>query len=221
MNRSARYLLVCCLFLGVLPLVAATFAQQGAQAIITSPQENATVRGLVVVKGSASVPSFQFYKVEYGRGAEPSDWHLIGSTYPNPVIDGVLVQWDTTALPDGVYTLRLTVVKMDGNYQEYYVRQIVVTNKRPTETPTAAPQPTLEETPGPSPTPGPTVTLPFLQPTSVMAQPTATPTPVRAQRASLPSLPVATWREAVCMGAGTMGAIFVVVGLVFGLRRFL
>ncbi len=219
MNRSARYLLVCCLFLGVLPLMAATFAQQGAQVIITSPQDNATVRGLVVVKGSASVPSFQFYKVEYGRGAEPSDWHIIGSTYPNPVVDGVLVQWDTTLLPDGVYTLRLQAVKMDGNYQEYFARQVVVTNKRPTETPT--PQPRPEETREPTATPGPTATLAFLQPTSVMAQPTATPTPVRAQRASLPQLPVASWREAVCMGAGTMGAIFVVLGLVFGLRRYL
>ncbi len=221
MNRSVRYLLVCCLFLGVLPLMAATLAQQGAQVSITSPQDNATVRGLVVIKGSATVPSFQFYKVEYGRGADPGDWHIIGSTYPNPVVDGVLVQWDTTTLPDGVYTLRLQAVKMDGNYQEYYARQIVVANKRPTETPTPTLEPTPKETPGPSPTPGPTMTLAFLQPTSVMAQPTATPTPVRTTRASLPQLPLATWREAVCMGAGTMAAIFVVLGAVFGLRRFL
>jgi len=159
MNRSARYLLVCCLFIALLPLVAATFAQQGAQVIITSPQENATARGLVVIKGSASVPAFQFYKVEYGRGADPSDWHLIGSTVPNPVIDGVLAQWDTTALPDGVYTLRLQAVKMDGNYEEYYARQIVVANKRPTETPTPEATPEAPPTPGPSPTAGPTATL--------------------------------------------------------------
>lgn len=221
MNRSARYLLVCCLFLGVLPLVAATFAQQGGQVAITSPQENATVRGLVVVQGSASVPSFQFYKVEFGRGTGPSDWHVIGSTYPNPVVDGVLVQWDTTGVPDGVYSLRVTAVKTDGNWQEGPVRQVVVANKKATETPTPTLEPTPKATPGPSPTPGPTVTLAFLQPTSVMAQPTATPTPVRAQRASLPQLPIATWREAACMGAGTMAAIFVVLGMVFGLRRFL
>jgi len=220
MNRSVRCLLVCCLFLGVLPLVAATFAQQGAQVIITSPQQNATVRGLVVVKGSATVPSFQFYKVEYGRGADPSDWHIVGSTHPEPIIDGVLAQWDTTSLPDGVYTLRLQAVKMDGNYDQSFAREIVIANKRATETPTsaAAPEPTQS---GPTATPGPTATLAILQPTAALARPSPTPTPVRSQRASLPSLPVATWREAVCMGAGTMGAIVAVLGLVFALRRLL
>jgi len=219
MMRSARYLLVCCLFLGVLPLVAATFAQQGAQVIITSPQENATVRGLVIIRGSATIPSFQFFKVEYGRGASPADWHLIGSTRPEPVIDGILAQWDTTSLPDGVYTLRLQAVKNDGNYQEYFVRQLVVANKRATETPTptASPEPTR----GPSPTAGPTPTLAILQPTAALALPTPTPTPVRPQRQAMPQLPVANWGEAFCMGAGTMVAIFAVVGLVFGLRRYL
>lgn len=219
MMRSARFLLVCCLFLGMLPLVSATFVQQGAQVIITSPQPNATVRGLVIIRGSATVPNFQFFKVEYGRGASPTDWHIIGSTRPTPVIDGILAQWDTTTLPDGVYTLRLQAVKNDGNYDEYFVRQLVVANKRATETPTPTSQP--EPTRGPSPTPGPTATLAILQPTAALALPTPTPTPVRPQRQALPQLPVASWGEAFCMGAATMAAIFAVVGLVFGLRRYL
>jgi hypothetical protein len=220
MMRSARFLLVCCLFLGVLPLVWPSFAQQGAQVIISSPQPNETVRGLVIIRGSASVPNFQFFKVEYGRGASPTDWHLIGSTRPEPVIDGILAQWDTTSLPDGVYSLRLQAVKNDGNYQEYLTRQLVVANKRATETPTPTAAPT-EPTRGPTATPGPTPTLAILQPTAALALPTPTPTPVRPQRMALPELPVSAWSEAFCMGATAMVAIFAVVGLVFGLRRYL
>jgi len=219
MMRSARFLLVCCLFLGVLPLVSPSLAQTGTQVVITSPQPNETVRGLVIIRGSASVPNFQFYKVEYGRGASPTEWHLIGSTRSNPVTDGILAQWDTTALPDGVYSLRLQAVKNDGNYQEYFTRQLVVANKRATETPTPTAPP--EPTRGPTPTPGPTPTLAILQPTAALALPTPTPTPVRPQRMALPELPVASWGEAFCMGATAMAAIFAVVGLVFGLRRYL
>ena len=221
MSRSTRFLLVCCLLLGSLLLVAASPSQQGAQAIITSPQQNATVRGLVVVKGSASIGNFQFYKVEFGRGANPSEWQIIGSTRPAPVIDGVLVQWDTTPLPDGVYSLRLQVVKMDGNYQEYYVRQLIVANKAPTETPTLT-QVQERATPVPTATVGPTATLAILQPTAAIAQPTPTPTPERPMRGlAVPELPMAVWRDAFCMGAATMGAIFAVLGVVFVLRRLL
>lgn len=220
MKRSARYLLLVCLVLGALPLLAARPLQQGVQGRITSPQDNATVRGLVAITGSATGTDFQFYKVEWGRGAGADDWHLIGTTYPVPVMDGVLVQWDTTSVPDGVYSLRLRVVKQDGNYADYFAQQIVVANKRATETPT--PPATTEPTPGPTATPGPTTTLAILQPTAALAQPSPTPTPVRPMsRVGLPRLPLDVWRESLCMGAGTMAAILAVLGVVLALRRLL
>ena len=220
MKRTARYMLVCFLALAALPMLAATPVQQGVQGSITSPETSATVRGLVAIMGTAAGPDFQFYKVEWARDVQPDEWHLIGSTYPAAVADGMLVQWDTTAVPDGVYTLRLRVVRSDGNYAEYLVPQIVVANKRATETPTASPTP--EETKGPSPTPGPTATLAFTQPTAALAKPSPTPTPVRPLApAALPEFPTGTWRESVCLGAGTMVAIFGVVGIVLALRRLL
>ena len=218
MKRRTRYLLVCLLLLSMLPLLAARPAQQSEQSVISSPEPNETVRGVVVIRGTATIANFQFYKVEFGRGANPTDWHLIGSTHPNVVINGVLAQWDTTGLPDGAYTLRLTVVKNDGNYTEYPVQGIIVANKRPTETPTS---PLPEETATPTPPPGPTITLAILQPTAALAPPTPTPTPERPLRGSLPELPVSSWRDAFLMGAGTMLAIFAVLGVVFALRRIL
>ncbi len=220
MKRSARYLLVLLLLLGALPVLAARPLQQGVEGHISSPQQNDTVRGLVAITGSATGLEFSFYKVEWSRNSGSDDWHLIGTTYPMPVTDGVLTEWDTTAVPDGVYTLRLQVVKPDGNYSQFYVHQIVVANKRPTETPT----PSVTETPtvGPTVTPGPTATLAFLQPTAALAQPSPTPTPVRpTSRGGIPDVPTDMLREAMCMGAGTMAAIVVVVGVVFALRRVL
>ncbi len=218
MNRSTRYLLVCCLLLGVLPVLAARPFQQGAQGIIKSPQPNEAVRGIVVITGSASVADFQFYKVEWSRDPSSQEWHLIGSTYPTPVNDGVLLQWDTTTVPDGAYTLRLRVVKVDGNYQEYYVQPIIVANKRPTETATPRPEATRSATA----TPGPTATLAIFQPTAALAQPSPTPTPVRlSPRSAVPPLPLTQWREAFCFGIGTMAAVFLVVGMVFALKRIL
>lgn len=217
MNRSTRYLLACCLLLGAIPMLAAKPLQEGAQGIIRSPQPNEAVRGNVVITVSANIASFQFYKIEWARSGT-NEWHLIGSTYPTPVTDGVLLQWDTTTVPDGAYVLRLQVVKLDGNYQEYYVQPIIVANKRPTET--ATPKPV--ETRAATATPGPTATLAILQPTAALAQPSPTPTPVRlSPRSAMPQLPLTIWREAFCLGVGTMAAIFAVLGMVFALKRIL
>jgi len=119
---------------------------QGPVAKISSPQPGATVREVVVITGTALHPRFSFYKVEYA--VEPgSDWVVIGDTHLNQVQDGVLTQWDTRAVPDGSYSLRLLVVDETGNYVETTVRQVVVSNATPTETPTP------EETPTETPTP--------------------------------------------------------------------
>jgi hypothetical protein len=62
----------------------------------------------------------------------------------------------------------------------------------------------------------------IIQPTvSALSMPTVTPTLSRPdQRELLPVNPT-DWREAFMFGAVTMGAVFIVVGLVFGLRRLL
>ncbi|MDW8072528.1 MAG: hypothetical protein RMK79_13795, partial [Anaerolineae bacterium] len=121
---------------------------QEALAIITSPTNAAIVRGQVPIMGSATHPAFQFFKVEFAR--EPVTggdevWSIIGAIVEQPVINGQLTVWDTRQVPDGSYSLRLRVVRIDGNYDEAFVRQVVVANaqpERPTETPTPAATPT-------------------------------------------------------------------------------
>lgn len=217
-------LVIMILWLGSGLVKAESLAQQN-QVQITSPEINAEVRGLVPIIGSASVPNFQFYKVEFGVGPNPAQWAIIGSVRDRPVINGQLEVWDTTRLPDGVYTLRLQAVKRDGNYEEFYVRQITIANARPTATRTVTVTPILLATtvvmPTAVTTPRATATLRIVTPTAPLAVPTATPTLSRpVQREVLPLDPKG-WGQAFCFGAVAMGAVFVLLGIVFGLRRLL
>jgi len=156
--------------------VAAPPAQ--GMAVITSPQSLTTVRGNVVIEGSATHPEFWKYEVHYGVEPSPQDWVLIGEVHETPVSSGRLETWNTALVPDGSYSLRLRVARRDGNYDEYYVRQLRVANTQPTETPTPEEE---EETPTPTVTPTP---LPPT-PTIVIEQPrreTPTPSPTATPR---------------------------------------
>ena len=79
MRRTALYVWIAAVVSlgGLAPALAAPLAQSQVQ--ITSPEINQTVRGVVPIIGSASVPAFQYYKVEYGNGPNPDNWALIDS----------------------------------------------------------------------------------------------------------------------------------------------
>jgi hypothetical protein len=160
---------------------------QDAVSRISSPQSGSTVRDVVVVTGTATHPSFSFYKVELSL--EPGGtWFVIGDTHANQVKDGALLQWDTRTVPDGSYSLRLLVVDATGNYIESVVRQVVVANAgaAPTETTTPTPTGTLTGTPAtgtptvtpPSGTPEPTATVSIILPSVDTATPIAVGTRV-------------------------------------------
>jgi hypothetical protein len=147
--------------LWLLPLTVAL--AQGPQAEITSPLTSTQIRGRVQVKGSANHPQFDFYKVEFGPGENPSDdkMSIIGAIHKEQITNNLLETWDTTAIGDGTYTLRLRVVDKTGNYKEVWVRRLSVANALPPDTPT----PSAELA---TPTEGP----PTVTPTSIPATPT-------------------------------------------------
>ncbi len=87
------------------------------EARITSPGVNAVLKGVVQIRGTANIRDFQFYKVEFGAGDKPWSWSVIGDDVVRKrVVDDVLITWDTSKVPPGVYTLQLTVVDITGNY---------------------------------------------------------------------------------------------------------
>jgi hypothetical protein len=78
------------------------------------------VRGNVPIRGTASIPEFQYYKIEVGPGANPKDheWTVVGQLHNNAVRGGLLETFNGGAYPAGTYTLRLVVVDITGNYPE-------------------------------------------------------------------------------------------------------
>ncbi len=220
---------------------AAVLLQAAAQ--ITSPEAFARVRGNVSISGSATHPEFLRYELYYTL--EPGDnWVFIGDAHFSPVINGLLGTWDTTSLPDGNYSLRLRVVRQDGNYDEAYQRNLVVANRAPeppTATPTLAELPTLpaavagpQATPTPEATPTPAgVELPDIATPTPRPSPSPTATAVPgiasasntgagANAAGLGSaVDTSTLRDAVITGAAYAGGAFLAAGIFFGVKRLL
>jgi membrane peptidoglycan carboxypeptidase len=131
----------------VLPPEAATWAAQAGlplpptqydnipsvpsnpQVHFSQPPPLAYLRGTVTVQGSATAADFAAYRVQVGEGLNPRTWVTL-ATGEAPVDEGVLATWDTTALPDGVYILRLTLVHRDQRV-ETALRQVTVDNTPP------------------------------------------------------------------------------------------
>ena len=98
---------------------------------IKSPATGDVVSGTVPIIGTVnfSPDQVKFYKVEWGVGEEPSEWITMGEIHNQPVIDGQLELWHAEGLPPGVYSLRLVLVKPDGNTLPPY--KVTVTVTRP------------------------------------------------------------------------------------------
>jgi LysM repeat protein len=92
---------------------------------ITSPLVNDTVDpNSVAIHGSANLPpefdpgskGFFYYKVELGVGERPIFWNVIGSLHYNTLSNGTLETWNTSALANGVYVVRLIAVSTSGQF---------------------------------------------------------------------------------------------------------
>jgi subtilisin family serine protease len=75
---------------------------------ILSPAVGDTLTGSGAIVGSASSPDFLFATLEYGMGTAPTNWKLL-DTLMLPVYQGLLLDWNVSALTEGNYVLRLTV----------------------------------------------------------------------------------------------------------------
>ncbi|MDY7039331.1 MAG: hypothetical protein SVX38_00555 [Chloroflexota bacterium] len=223
-HKTLSRLLLIVLFISATTSYAAPPAQDGA-AIITSPQDNAIIRGVVSITGTATHPSFWRYDLFYAPDPNPTgDWIFI-EVHENMVNSGPLGTWDTTLVPDGVYQLRLRVIRSDSNYVEYIVHQISIANRQPTETPTPEATPTALSTPTPPP---PTPTVVIEQPPTATPRPTSTPYSVGTPRPtpafdddSLIGISTGGLGRSFCYGAGLAVGIFVLLGILVMLRSII
>jgi hypothetical protein len=153
MNRPFRIL---CLALFVLLAAGQAYAAPAVQEqrpVIAQPAQDAAVRGVVQIVGTAVHPQFQRYELYYAPSPVPSDqsWIFVGDAHTTQQPLGLLGTWDSRSVPDGAYALRVRVVKVDGNYIDSDVVRVLVANTRPPESPTpegtATPDPNVTEEP--------------------------------------------------------------------------
>jgi hypothetical protein len=174
MTASGALLRVCisalCL-VAIFSMALPVFAQ-GAGPQITSPTDGQYVQGQLPIKGTTDVPNFASAELDFAYASDPAPTWFTIQTASTPVNDQIISIWDTTAITDGDYLLRLRVTLTDGSTQDV-MQTVKVRNY----------------TPLPSPTPAATVTpVPVVEvPTAIIIVPTDTPT-----AAPLPMLPTPT-----------------------------
>ncbi len=214
-------------------VIAAPKLQGQDIALIVEPANNAVVQGAVSIIGSADHPSFQFYIIESHPEPVTNDrWQIIGDLHEVPALNTILETWDTSLVPDGSYTLRLRVVRLDGNYSEAFLQQVVVSNAQPIATDTPEVVPTEEvgpptDTPTPlPPTPDIVIDQPIVDTPTPRPVPTSPPLedPDDGGGSFIPTVtgfsmgPLIT---ACLYGGGLMLAVFLFFGFLSALRAFI
>ena len=87
------------------------------------------VRGAVALRGAAAPQGFEYYRLQYGQGLNPTRWVQIGSDNRKAVASGILGEWDTEGL-EGLYSVQLVVVYSEGQVGTDAV-QVTVDNSPP------------------------------------------------------------------------------------------
>jgi hypothetical protein len=99
-----------------------------ARSVISGPGVNQVLSGVSTISGVASHESFQFYKLEYAPGANAGGGFTYFGGGQVQIAGGVLGNLDTTQLPNGAYTIRLTVVDQIGNFPPPCDVSVVIQN---------------------------------------------------------------------------------------------
>jgi transcriptional regulator with XRE-family HTH domain len=87
-----------------------------SRSVITAPGVNQVVAGAVAIEGRAVHEAFQYYKLEFAPGANAENGFVYFDGGQSPVESGRLGTFGSTGVPNGVYTIQLTVVDQTGNY---------------------------------------------------------------------------------------------------------
>lgn len=100
-------------------------ANNGTYVKITSPVQQDTIRGYAEIRGNTVVSNFSGYTLEYGYGESPSSWDTI-TTSTRMVADNILGKWVLSFVPEGTYTLKLSV---KDTSRQVYMDEVRVTIK--------------------------------------------------------------------------------------------
>ena len=175
-----------------------------AQIIVLSPVPGQALQGNILITAEINLEEYKSAELSFSYADDPRDtWFLIHEI-KEPINEGLKIEWDTTILTDGEYTLRVIVITEQDQYSKI-VPDIRVRNYSAIET----------HTPVPSSTPAPADTL---TPTETM---TSTITPVHPTPTPLPPNPAQLNFRDIGLSIGK-GVLFALAALaLFGIYVFI
>jgi penicillin-binding protein 1C len=164
------------------PETACTPDTPRPRAIIDLPAQGSQVSGEFEIRGTAVGPNYQGYLLEFGLSHDPLGWGLLQELRGHQVENNLLARWDTSDLPGGPLTIRLTVFGPSNPYlpeagPATVEARVQLTLLEPTPTPTSTPTPTATPTATASPTITPSVTPTATATSTPTTTPTASSTP--------------------------------------------
>ena len=177
--------------------------------VIYDPLSGQVVQGQIPIDIGVVAPGYTKVELQFTyTNLTNYGWFLIAESDQIP-FDGILTQWDTTAIKDGEYDLRL--VALNGNLEPiiYTVTNLRVRNYSTVETET--PTPIL-----------PTGTFGVGQAT---VEPESSKTILAPTLTPFPTNPViftsAQFVESISLGGSIVMVVFLVFGIYVGVRRYI
>lgn len=119
---------------------------------ISSPTNGERVFGTIAIRGIADTPNFLAWQLDVLLNGDEQAVASITRSKKQISKEDLLARLDTTTLPDGPHQLRLRVINIDGQYDEFFV-SIIVNNADVTPTTEAnssVPRPTRVVRPTPT-----------------------------------------------------------------------
>lgn len=194
-----------------LPFVLFLLAAQDSPPIaITSPAADEVLRGEVTIIGSTADINFASAQLDFKYASDSGDGWFPLAALSQPALDSPLYLWNTAAITDGDYILRLRVSFTDGTFQEVTI-PITIQNDSQSSTPTPVSTSTPESSIGVQ------IPTPFL----LAASPTPTEVP-RPTPTPLPPNPAALTQNTILAslgrGALVILGLFLLAGILVRLR---
>jgi len=100
---------------------------------ITTPKIYEFIKGSIVIRGTISGKNLQSIRIQIGSGLNPQSWFQIGDELTEARVNGDLATWDTEKYEDGLYALRLQVIRDDQTIETHTI-QVTVDNTPPVVT---------------------------------------------------------------------------------------
>ncbi|MBW6472343.1 MAG: penicillin-binding protein [Anaerolineaceae bacterium] len=100
-------------------------------ALIISPANYSYVSGIVDIMGTVQTQDLTSYRIQIGQGLNPASWLQIGEDLTRKISKRKIVEWDTTGIDDGLYAMRLMVIREDFQVDTHTI-QVSVDNTPPT-----------------------------------------------------------------------------------------